>query len=196
MEDNLEIRTNSVAKIQCDVTIMELPELKLILSESYYTKIVKIFRLPQTNVGSFKFRFFAFDKDNTILLKYEKKFNHICHEYLSFSYFALQKDSKSFKIFNPENKKVLKKVKEASAEKHIKINLKCQKGSLVEDELFEENIFNSRIKQSNLLDSNKYITSESSFKLPYQDDEILLKLPEYDESSFANIEKQFEDISD
>lgn len=93
---------NNGFNFPCEVTAVEVEELKLHLAPYFWQNIKVVYRFPQA-VGSNKFYYHAIDKKGLLLLKYERYKN----ECLVFTYFALHPESV---VFNTERYETIEKL--------------------------------------------------------------------------------------
>lgn len=158
-------KSNLFKKVKCEVTSIELPELRVILSDDYCDNIVKVMRFPQTNVGNFRFLYTAFDVDNNILLRYERRSFKVDNkkdskkeEYLYFNYFALHCRSRTSYLLYPEDKNINSKSSKKYDDTEVSSNQKLPDNMLDEDdEISEDNKFNLSIKSKQLNPSSYFL---------------------------------------
>lgn len=93
-------------RVQCDVTRVEIIELKLLLSESCFNRIVKILRLPHNNVGGLKFNYYVLDGDNNIIMSYDRRECSNQGGIISLKTYNLYSNSKSSNILYPSTSQV------------------------------------------------------------------------------------------
>ncbi len=93
-------------RVQCDVTRVEIIELKLLLSESCLNRIVKILRLPHNNVEGLKFNYYVLDGDNNIIMSYDRRECSNQGGIISLKTYTLYSNSKSSNILYPSTAQV------------------------------------------------------------------------------------------
>ena len=93
-------------RVQCDVTRVEIIELKLLLSESCFNRIVKILRLPHNNVEGLKFNYYVLDGDNNIIMSYDRRECSNQGGIISLKTYTFYSNSKSSNILYPSTSQV------------------------------------------------------------------------------------------
>ena len=93
-------------RVHCDVTRVEIIELKLLLSESCFNRIVKILRLPHNNVEGLKFNYYVLDGDNNIIMSYDRRECSNQGGIISLKTYTLYSNSKSSNILYPSTAQV------------------------------------------------------------------------------------------
>lgn len=142
---------NKKTVVKCNVTYDEIKELRHILSQEYCNRILRILRFPQSNVvGNLRFRYFVYDRDNKLVMKYEKKMSFKGQSFLVFS-FVLHFNFVSSGV---NTKSVEEKENDFTDEEENKLNDQNMiEEQEYEKEEYEDNKFNSTFLSNHQMDT-------------------------------------------